>query len=840
MDSCLSRWLLVVVALSAMSACGGGGSGSPPPSSLPTPAPANLSYPSPNVFAVGSAITALSPTVTGSVSSYTVSPSLPPGLALSGSTGTISGTPTAVAAAASYTVTAANAGGSTTFPISITVNDIAPSIGYGSGEFVLTTGVPIHTLTPSNSGGTVTTWSMSPALPPGLTFSATDGSIGGTPATVAAAATYVVTATNSAGQSTASLTIAVETSVLLELGHGTYVAQAGPPARQNVKYSGSRILSQDISGHWVLWDYATARIIANGDSPMCGSHLSNCSDDHVYLTGDLAGPTTVIGTTTGLEVRASADGRILAAIPVSFSWWRLATDGSYVCAGSPTGLSVWSPSGNLLLSRTGDYSRSISFAAPGELRIALGAAGPNVVETISLATGTSSISPPFQGQFHSWFIDGERFLTNIATTVWTYSKVGVQQDLTSLPTIWNLTGQGAWFWTHPVGFKAALEIYAVGASASPTASYSSSNPAMPSGKVLGLMTADNELTVIDLAGSSVSDASFALPYDAYSSFAATSRTQWVIAATDRILDGRSLSTTPRYFGLGMVPSIAGSNARIAVATHGGILYFDAQTKAPEGTIDFSSSKVALSSDGTILAAAGAWPDYGSPNQTDPTRILSLPSGTETYTWPYAPVTGRVWLSGSGTALGQLLQSSNGTGYTFTRQVTAPNGGPVIWSDSFDTDTTAIPLPAPIRLSPDGTLIAVATSGEPAPSTGTNIFKNGNLVAAVPGWAVGWIDNDRLLVNSYTSDPRHVSIVYYAGCSIYDASGAKLASPALPELQEIQTVTADQVYSPKLNQILSLTTGAPTWTSANPSTGVGAVAGSRVVFVSGARVLAEPY
>jgi hypothetical protein len=86
-----------------------------------------LSYPSPRTFSTGTAITALSPTVTGTVSSYAVSPALPAGLTLNTSTGQISGTPTAASAATNYTVTAQNASGSTTFALNITVTQGAPA-----------------------------------------------------------------------------------------------------------------------------------------------------------------------------------------------------------------------------------------------------------------------------------------------------------------------------------------------------------------------------------------------------------------------------------------------------------------------------------------------------------------------------------------------------------------------------------------------------------------------------------------------------------------------------------------------------------------------------------------
>jgi hypothetical protein len=411
----------------------------------------------------------------------------------------------------------------------------------------------------------------------------------------------------------------------------------------------------------------------------------------------------------------------------------------------------------------------------------------------------------------------------------------------------NLTGQGNWFSTYSPG-NSTLNIYKVGASSSPTATFHPGAIAsvVPSGLTLGIIDPETAaVTVIDLSGSNPNTTNFNVPIAYMSAFAGISGSQWLVG--DRwgvLLDGKSIAGIPRYLGYGAAWSIAGSSGLAAVATASGvILYFDAATNARKGMINFASSQIALSSDGSVLAAAGD--QFDDQYHSDwSINVYSLPSGSEIHSWPYSyPANGQsavlpfeITLSGSGTALGQVLGTLNGvTGaWTCSRQVTAVSGGPVLWSDTF---TPALPcLGLPIRLSPDGTKVAV--SNNKFATSATNIYSNGTLVTAVPGWAVGWLDDSRVLANSYTL--TNSSPDPYSGSTIYNSSGTKLSAPPLPELQSLQIVTADSVYDPGSNAIYSTTSGMATWTSASPSTGVGALAGSNIVFASGSQVLVQPY
>jgi hypothetical protein len=103
-------------------------------SNVSLPPPSGLSYtPSSASGTVGTAIGSLTPTVTGTVTSYSVSPALPAGLFISPSTGVISGTPTAVSALDTYTVTAANGTGTTTATVTIEVSAAGSTFAGWSG-----------------------------------------------------------------------------------------------------------------------------------------------------------------------------------------------------------------------------------------------------------------------------------------------------------------------------------------------------------------------------------------------------------------------------------------------------------------------------------------------------------------------------------------------------------------------------------------------------------------------------------------------------------------------------------------------------------------------------------
>lgn len=158
-------------------------------------------------YCSGVAITNNTPTITGTPTSYSVSPALPTGLTLNATTGVISGTPSATSSATNYTITARNGGCTTSYVLNITVISPISGLSYTT-PVTYCNNIAITPNTPTITG-TPTSYSISPALPTGLSLNATTGEITGTPTVVSAATNYTVTASNGGCITTAVVNVRV-------------------------------------------------------------------------------------------------------------------------------------------------------------------------------------------------------------------------------------------------------------------------------------------------------------------------------------------------------------------------------------------------------------------------------------------------------------------------------------------------------------------------------------------------------------------------------------------------------------------------------------------------------
>lgn len=202
-------------------------------------APSQLTFSSPSITAsVGSAINAVTPSNNGgTVTNYTISPSLPAGLSFNTNTGEISGTPTASSGSNDYVITAINSGGTVSNTITLIVNDAIPTnFTYNVNNVTYTNGTSINNISPSITGN-VSSYAVSPALPNGLVLNTSTGEISGTPTSPSNATEYILTATNSGGSTTYSITIAVNDIAPTNLAfstnninavNGTYLVPIAP------------------------------------------------------------------------------------------------------------------------------------------------------------------------------------------------------------------------------------------------------------------------------------------------------------------------------------------------------------------------------------------------------------------------------------------------------------------------------------------------------------------------------------------------------------------------------------------------------------------------------------
>jgi Putative Ig domain len=164
----------------------------------------------------------------------------------------------------------------------------------------------VVSLTPRNTGGTADSWSISPALPAGLTLNTANGAITGTPPDAGAPASFTLFATNQGGTGSVKITLGVQT-VLLELGGSGASSIALSPTNMLTEAGGLG------TQHWVLWDYTPGAIITQGDA--CPPGICSLNDvpaaDHVELAGLLA---LVPDTGLAFDVLSVTSGSVLGKV----------------------------------------------------------------------------------------------------------------------------------------------------------------------------------------------------------------------------------------------------------------------------------------------------------------------------------------------------------------------------------------------------------------------------------------------------------------------------------------------------------------------------------------------
>ena len=161
------------------------------------------------------------------------------------------------------------------------------ALSYATSTAVYTKGMAITPNGPTSSGGTIAAYSVNPSLPAGLVLNSSLGIVSGTPTAITATGSYIVTAINSAGNTTATLSITVNDQAPRALGYATGAAiyPEGAQIAPNVPISsGGAVISYSVN-------------------PTLPSGLSLSS-----VTGIISGAPTVVAPAASYTVTAINSG----------------------------------------------------------------------------------------------------------------------------------------------------------------------------------------------------------------------------------------------------------------------------------------------------------------------------------------------------------------------------------------------------------------------------------------------------------------------------------------------------------------------------------------------------
>jgi hypothetical protein len=257
----------------------------------------------------------------------------------------------------------------------ITIKPVAPdNLSYSSNAITTTINIPIGTFTPTVSG-TVIGYSINPALPAGINFDTNTGIISGTPTVISPTQTYVITATNTGGNTSCNLTLTI--------------APTAPTANATQSMCGNATVSDLVAttsaGLSVRWfTAATGGILLTDTSP-----LSNAT---TYYAETWSGAVASTTRTAVLFIMNKFSAKpLITAQSSAADKVKLCPDDNIVCTNYDNTLSYqWRLNGNDIVGETGS-----------EYKVPANGAGAYSLYVQNTTTGCENVSAVLNVEMNS-------------------------------------------------------------------------------------------------------------------------------------------------------------------------------------------------------------------------------------------------------------------------------------------------------------------------------------------------------------------------------------------------------------------------------------------------------
>lgn len=150
----------------------------------------------------------------------------------------------------------------------------APAFTLSSSSQSVTVNTAITTVTNTSTGGAISSYSISPAAPAGLTFSTSTGQLSGTPTTPQSSTAYTITATNASGSATATFTLTVSPGAAVKVA----VTRASVGTSPGFAFTTQpQITIQDSAGNTITSSSAVVTATVSAGGALVGTATATAS-----------------------------------------------------------------------------------------------------------------------------------------------------------------------------------------------------------------------------------------------------------------------------------------------------------------------------------------------------------------------------------------------------------------------------------------------------------------------------------------------------------------------------------------------------------------------------------